>query len=226
MKTAIEEEASLRQLVYDILAKHDACVSCYTGHAGDCTIYACLSNGRPEDGICTCGYGWQQMRKGNMDCMYSEERKNHRSVNTEADFMLPVVEAAVAMMNGGGLDNAACTACRTDRELKAAIALKAAIEAYVNNATAGWPVIVTPGLRSLYNDAKRKEAGEKPSEPKVHFNYGIWTCIKCGMPQTAKAIGFSEGICGNCQMFGFNIKLTPQLRSLIDAAKAFSESYE
>jgi len=47
----------------------------YKGHSRDCTIYALLINGRPEDGICTCGYGRKMMREGNWDHMYSEERK-------------------------------------------------------------------------------------------------------------------------------------------------------
>jgi hypothetical protein len=32
-------------------------------HDGDCTFYASLINGRPYDGICTCGYGWYVWRK-------------------------------------------------------------------------------------------------------------------------------------------------------------------
>lgn len=43
-------------------------------HDGDCTIYSCLLNGNPEDGICTCGYGRQQVRKLDYSKMYSEER--------------------------------------------------------------------------------------------------------------------------------------------------------
>lgn len=47
-----------------------------TGHAGDCTIYAFYAseNGRTFDGICTCGYGWQQWRTGDCTHMYSKER--------------------------------------------------------------------------------------------------------------------------------------------------------
>ena len=45
-----------------------------TKHAGDCTIYMMLSNhGRPEAGICTCGYGLSLVRKGNWAQMYSAE---------------------------------------------------------------------------------------------------------------------------------------------------------
>jgi hypothetical protein len=32
-------------------------------HDGDCTTYASLVNRNPEDGICTCGYGWQYLRE-------------------------------------------------------------------------------------------------------------------------------------------------------------------
>jgi len=44
-----------------------------TKHAGDCTIFASLSNGTPESGICTCGLGWKEVRKGNWNHMYSDE---------------------------------------------------------------------------------------------------------------------------------------------------------
>lgn len=46
-----------------------------TRHDGDCTIYASLNNGRPYDGICTCGFGWQQIRKGDYSQIYSKERE-------------------------------------------------------------------------------------------------------------------------------------------------------
>lgn len=43
-------------------------------HSGDCTIYASLINENPESGICTCGYGLQQMREtGNHSELYSKE---------------------------------------------------------------------------------------------------------------------------------------------------------
>lgn len=45
-------------------------------HAGDCTIYSALINGRPTDGICTCGYGWSLVRSGDWSQMYSAERVN------------------------------------------------------------------------------------------------------------------------------------------------------
>lgn len=43
-------------------------------HSGDCTIYRLMMNGRPADGICTCGYGWQLVRRGDYSEMYSDER--------------------------------------------------------------------------------------------------------------------------------------------------------
>ena len=43
-------------------------------HARDCTIYMMLSNrGRPEAGICTCGYGLSLVRNDNWAQMYSAE---------------------------------------------------------------------------------------------------------------------------------------------------------
>ena len=46
----------------------------FKSHAGDCTVYAALFNGSPTDGICTCGFGWQHVRKGDWSFMYSQER--------------------------------------------------------------------------------------------------------------------------------------------------------
>ena len=43
-------------------------------HAGDCTIFASLSNDRPECGICTCGAGLRALREGDWSQMYSDER--------------------------------------------------------------------------------------------------------------------------------------------------------
>jgi len=43
-------------------------------HSGDCTIYSAVLNNRPEDGICTCGYGWTLVREGDWSEMYSKER--------------------------------------------------------------------------------------------------------------------------------------------------------
>lgn len=45
-----------------------------TRHDGDCTIYSCLHNNRPIDGICCCGFGWECVRKGDWTQMYSVER--------------------------------------------------------------------------------------------------------------------------------------------------------
>ena len=60
-------------------------------HAGDCTIYMMLSNrGRPEAGICICGYGLSLVRKnGNWSQMYSTElngllnSKTHQRAQTQ-----------------------------------------------------------------------------------------------------------------------------------------------
>lgn len=46
-------------------------------HSGDCTIYRSLVNRSPEDGICTCGYGWSLVRRdADWSQMYSEERSS------------------------------------------------------------------------------------------------------------------------------------------------------
>lgn len=45
-------------------------------HDADCTIYSALANGRPEDGICTCGYAHQLRGEiGDSSAIYSEELK-------------------------------------------------------------------------------------------------------------------------------------------------------
>ena len=46
-----------------------------TAHAGDCTIYAAYDPDDPLSGICTCGYGWRQVRVGNHKEMFSPERE-------------------------------------------------------------------------------------------------------------------------------------------------------
>lgn len=43
-------------------------------HSGDCTIYSAMLNGRPEDGICTCGYGLKMADNGIWAEKYSLER--------------------------------------------------------------------------------------------------------------------------------------------------------
>lgn len=73
-----------------------------TKHHGGCTIYMMLSNpGRPEAGICTCGYGMSLVRrKGNWSQMYSAElgsllnSKTHQRAQTQerADTELVNVE--------------------------------------------------------------------------------------------------------------------------------------
>ena len=46
-------------------------------HSGDCTRYASLITQTPESGICTCGYGLQQMREtGNNSELYSGELRD------------------------------------------------------------------------------------------------------------------------------------------------------
>ena len=65
-----------------------------TRHDGDCSIYAVLSNKRPEDGICTCGYGRQLAVGGDFSKMYSEElkekigRDSQRSRSNDLTFFL------------------------------------------------------------------------------------------------------------------------------------------
>ena len=46
-----------------------------TKHDGDCSIYSSSDNGKPEDGICTCGYGLDYLRRngGDKSKLYSEE---------------------------------------------------------------------------------------------------------------------------------------------------------
>jgi hypothetical protein len=60
-------------------------------HHGDCTIYMMLINsGRPEAGICTCGYGLSLVRRNdNWSQMYSAElssllnSKTHQRAQTQ-----------------------------------------------------------------------------------------------------------------------------------------------
>jgi hypothetical protein len=52
-------------------------------HAFDCTIYSSIMNGRPCDGICTCGYGWKIVRSsGDFSQMYSKERLETMSLKS------------------------------------------------------------------------------------------------------------------------------------------------
>lgn len=55
-------------------------------HSGDCTIYSALANGRPEDGICTCGFGWRRKRAGDESEMYSKELQ--KQLQAENNFKL------------------------------------------------------------------------------------------------------------------------------------------
>jgi hypothetical protein len=59
-------------------------------HHGDCTIYMLINSGRPEAGICTCGYGLSLVkRNGNWSQMYSAElssllnSKTHQRAQTQ-----------------------------------------------------------------------------------------------------------------------------------------------
>lgn len=52
-------------------------------HAGDCAIYRSVINGRPYDGICTCGYGWSLVRKGDHSQMLSEDRVQNQNPKTK-----------------------------------------------------------------------------------------------------------------------------------------------
>lgn len=49
-----------------------------TKHSGDCSIYSALINGGPTDGICTCGYGAQQLAMGDGSDMFSDEFRAER----------------------------------------------------------------------------------------------------------------------------------------------------
>ena len=59
-------------------------------HDGDCTIYAALCNGRPEDGICTCGFGRQQVFRGDRSEMYSEALQQ-KLICRRRDYHLPPI---------------------------------------------------------------------------------------------------------------------------------------
>ena len=61
------------------------------GHAGDCTIYAALENGRLTDGVCTCGYGRQRWRENDVSCMFSEDRA--KQIKKEAKLFRKVDKA-------------------------------------------------------------------------------------------------------------------------------------
>ncbi len=58
-----------------------------TKHDGDCTIFSAMCNDRPEDGICTCGFGrvFLYEHDGNIDMMYSEERLESLLLKQEND---------------------------------------------------------------------------------------------------------------------------------------------
>lgn len=56
-----------------------------TNHAGDCTIYAAMDNGQATDGICICGYGYEQMRVGNWGELYSKEHPRYVDPDDEVE---------------------------------------------------------------------------------------------------------------------------------------------
>ncbi|MBS3088307.1 hypothetical protein J4402_00850 [Candidatus Pacearchaeota archaeon] len=43
------------------------------GHSTNCTIYDALAKGRPENGICTCGFGLSYLTCGSDIHLYSSE---------------------------------------------------------------------------------------------------------------------------------------------------------
>lgn len=48
-----------------------------TRHHGACTFYSALENEDPRDGICTCGYGFQELSEGRSgEHIYSKEREH------------------------------------------------------------------------------------------------------------------------------------------------------
>ena len=68
-------------------------------HSGDCTIYASLVNGMPYDGICTCGVGFERIREGSHDDMFSEEREEHEDRYTK---LLAIAEEMAKNINESG----------------------------------------------------------------------------------------------------------------------------
>ncbi len=63
-----------------ILAENERPRKPRTRHDGDCTIYASLVNDCPEAGVCTCGYGYECVRRGDRSEMYSDERQAAEAV--------------------------------------------------------------------------------------------------------------------------------------------------
>jgi len=50
-------------------------------HDGDCTIYSSMDNGMATDGICTCGYGMEMMRKNEFCHIYSKDHPRYVEPN-------------------------------------------------------------------------------------------------------------------------------------------------
>ncbi len=90
------EDSDLYKTNCDALAATTApaVVPANESHAGDCTIYRAMINQNPTDGICTCGYGWEQVRKGDWSKMFSEERKDHALITVPASDILVVLAGA------------------------------------------------------------------------------------------------------------------------------------
>ena len=56
-----------------------------TKHDGDCTFYRAMTNGRPYDGICCCGYGMQRLYEEFVedDILSPERRSKERKLSDE-----------------------------------------------------------------------------------------------------------------------------------------------
>lgn len=82
--------------------------ACYRdGHAGDCTFYA-IPDGDPINGICICGYGLRQMRKGDYSQLRSatgiEQRKADALLLAAAPDLLDACIAAARLPAVGDRD--------------------------------------------------------------------------------------------------------------------------
>lgn len=55
----------------------DMVASTFSRHRDDCTIYLPLSNGGPNDGLCTCGFA-ASLGLAHMSSFYSPERVRDR----------------------------------------------------------------------------------------------------------------------------------------------------
>lgn len=78
-----------------------------TQHEGDCTFGAKRHDGSPENGICICGYGLQQMRQGDWSQMYSTELRIKLMKESHPDLYLQMYQAIKARfpkMDDTGID--------------------------------------------------------------------------------------------------------------------------